>query len=232
MSLVVPAVLPTSREDFEEKIGHLVILPDIDRIQIDVVDGRFASPTSWPYTAPSEFSEMVAKGSMLPSLDRIEYEVDLMCLDAERAAGAWLELGASRLTFHAESLVDLGRSLEAARIHYGCGLVSCGLVSFGLALNIESDLALIESFVDEVQYIQFMGIARIGRQGQPFDRRVLNKIHLFHTRHPKIEIQVDGGVSLDTAPALIKEGATRLVVGSAILHALHPSAEIAKFEAL
>lgn len=233
MSIVVPAVLPSSREDLEEKFALFARIPSVSRIQIDVVDGRFASPASWPYTAPQELETMVQKGEMLPHLDRIAYEIDLMCLDAERDAAKWLALGATRLTFHAETATDLPRLLAGARRRYGAGAGFIpGLVSFGLALNIASDLALIEPCLGEIDYIQFMGIARIGRQGQPFDRRVLEKVRVFHGRHPEVSLQVDGGVSLESARELIALGVSGLVVGSGILRASDPAAALAAFENL
>ena len=66
MGLVVPAVLASSRKDFEEKLALFAQLPSVSRIQIDVVDGRFASPASWPYTAGAELGGMVERGDMLP----------------------------------------------------------------------------------------------------------------------------------------------------------------------
>jgi len=226
MNLVTPAVLPSSYEDLEEKLNLFAQLPRISRVQIDVVDGKFASPASWPYTAPNELRALLAQDAMLPDLHHIEYEIDLMCLDAERAAHAWLMLGATHLTFHAESVTDLSRFLASARRTYG------HIVSFGLALNIESNLSLIEPYLDQIEYVQFMGIAHIGRQGQLFDRRVLKKIRIFRKLHPKIPVQVDGGVSLENAKELLALGVSHLVVGSAILRAADPAAELAKLESL
>ncbi|MFZ2500578.1 MAG: hypothetical protein WAW90_01160 [Minisyncoccia bacterium] len=245
MSFVVPAVLPTSKQDLEEKLTLLTALPTVTRIQIDVVDGRFASPASWPYSAkatngtpyldstgspqaaPNEIDDMVARSEMLPALDRVEYEIDLMCLDTERAVGAWLALGASRLTFHAESAVDLPRLLASVRRRYGSDLVT-----LGLALNVASDLSLIEPFLPHVAYVQFMGIANIGRQGQLFDQSVIERVRVFHVRHPEIPLQVDGGVSLAVAKKLLVQGASSLVVGSAILRANEPGVALAEFESL
>jgi ribulose-phosphate 3-epimerase len=232
MSFVTPAVLPTSKESLEEKLARLATIPEVDRIQIDVVDGKFVTPMSWPYTAPQELNDMVTKGEMLPNLERIAYEVDLMCLDPERAADAWLALGASRLTFHAESIIDLSRFLTSIRARYGCDDFSCDLISIGLAINLESDLALFEPYLGDVDYVQFMGIARIGRQGQPFDKRVLNRVRVFCERHPNIAVQVDGGVSIDTARDIIDSGASNLIIGSAILRADDPAAAVTAFQAL
>lgn len=250
MSIVVPAVLPTSREDLLEKLALFARMPTVSRIQIDVVDGKFVTPASWPYSPSSpkatrghsaatqgtpypELEAMVQKGEMLPRLDSIEYEIDLMCLDAEEAAASWLALGATRLTFHAETATDLPRFLASARKRYGAGDgFASGLISFGLALNIASDLALIEPCLGEIEYVQFMGIARIGRQGQPFDRRVLEKVRVFHNRHLDILVQVDGGLSLPSARQLIALGVSNLIIGSGILKASNPAAAVTAFEDL
>ncbi len=227
MGLIVPAALSASKKDLDQKLALFASLPAVSRVQIDVVDGKFASPKTWPYDAPAEMRALIERGEMLPALDHISYEIDLMCLDADKAASGWLALGASRLTFHAESAIDLPRLLQSARQCYG---EDC--VSFGLALNIETDLSLIEPHLSKIAYVQFMGIANIGKQGQIFDPRVFEKVRTFHARHPEIPLQVDGGVSLRNAERLLSLGVSDLVVGSAILRASDPAAAYAAFEML
>ena len=237
MGLVVPAVLPSSKHELDEKLKLFSQIPSVSRIQIDIIDGRFASPASWPYSVratkgmPTELETMAQKGEMLPQLDRLEYEVDLMCLDVESVAEEWLALGVSRLTFHAESATDLPRFLAFARGRYGAGGLT-PLISFGLALNVASDLALIESCLGKIEYVQFMSIARIGQQGQPFDPRVFEKVRIFHARHPEIPMQVDGGISLENAKKLMALGVSNLVIGSAILRGDDSAAAVAAFEEL
>lgn len=232
MGLIVPAVLPASRQELEDALARIARLPLVSRIQIDVVDGHFATPASWPFSAkatkgrPTELEAMVQKGEILPQIGRFEYEIDLMCLDAERAAEAWLKLGAARLTFHAESAPDLPRFLASLRGRYG------NFVAFGLALNVATDPVLIEPCLDDIEYVQFMGIARIGRQGQPFDRRVLERVRAFRARHPELPVQVDGGVALESARELVALGVSNMIVGSALLRASDPAALIRAFEEL
>ena len=230
MGLLVPAVLPASRVELEADLALFAKMPLVTRVQIDTVDGRFASPASWPYTDIAEFRAMLEGGQMLPSLERFEYEIDLMCLDAERAGDAWLSLGATRLTFHAESTTDLPRLL--ARMHArhtaGVGFLP-RLVSFGIALNQGSDLAFIESALPQADYVQFMGIKRIGLQGQPFDTRTLDRIRAFRTRYPDTQVQVDGGVKLGIAHELAQLGVTNVIVGSDLLRAKDPLAEAAAY---
>lgn len=225
MSVIVPAVLPASRADLKEKLALLSQIHQVTRIQIDVVDGVFATPACWPYTAPEELHDMLERREILPDLDRIEYEIDLMCVDALAAAAAWLTLGATRLTIHAESVADAPELLASLHKRYGSDVV------YGLALNIESDLALTEPCLADIGYVQFMGIAQIGRQGQSFDKRVLEKIHAFRAQHPELPVQVDGGITLQNAGELASMGVANLIVGSAILRSDNPYAEVAKLEA-
>ncbi len=230
MNNIVPAVLAKTYDDFKSNLALFSSLQNISRVQIDVVDGEFAKPMSWPYTAPKELRGMVSRADMLPHLDRIVYEIDLMCLDAEDISDEWLALGASRLTVHAESAIDLQRLLAKLRMRYCGGENLTCVVSIGLAINIESSLSLIEPYINSIEYVQFMGISRIGKQGQPFDRRVLDKIRVFHKMYPNTPVQVDGGVSLDTAPELLKLGVSDLIVGSAITHTKNPHKIFTQFE--
>lgn len=226
MSVVAPAVLPRSFEDLREKLLLFGSFPHIARVQIDVTDGRFASPASWPYTMPAEMTALISQNYTLPFLDRVSYEIDLMCIDAHRAADTWLQLGATRLTLHAESISNLQTFLSRVKNYYG------DIVTIGLALNIDTDLSCAEQAIDSIEYIQFMGIAHIGRQGQPFDGRVLERIRVFHQRHPHIPVQVDGGVTVENAKQLFAVGASDLVVGSGIVRADNPHAAFSAFEHL
>ena len=231
MGLVVPAILPSSRGDLEEGLALLARIPSVSRVQIDVVDGRFVSPASWPYTATAELRDLIQRGEMLPHLDRFEYEIDCMCLNADREAEAWLALGATRIIFHAESTTNLPRFLASARKRYGASRFT-QLVSFGLAINVTSDLALIEPCLVEVGFVQCMGIAAIGRQGQFFDDRVFEKVRVFRARHPKFPLQVDGGISFEKAKELVALGVSNLVIGSAIMRASDPASVVEVFEEL
>ncbi len=233
MGLIVPAVLTPSRTELEEKLALLECIPSVARIQIDVVDGKLATPASWPYTEPGALRMMQNAGKSLPRPEQFEYEIDLMCLDAGAVAGDWLALGASRLTFHIESLVSNPNLLRTMHQTYGSsGIGLDHLATFGVALNVETDPRIIEPYLADIAYVQCMGIAKIGKQGQPFDPRVVERVRAIRHRYPDLPIQVDGGVSLAHARELRAAGATDLIVGSAILRAADPAAAFAAFEAL
>ena len=229
--MIAPAVLPSSREDLSEKLALIEKLPGVSRVQIDVVDDSVATPASWPYNAEEGIEAWVARGEMLPGLHAIQYEIDLMCTDAARAAAVWAAAGASRFIFHAAKGVDLPKLITAVRAHLGCERGSC-VVSIGAAFASDTNPAAVEAVVRQVDFIQFMGIARIGRQGEPFDPRVIKTVAAFHALHPDIPVQVDGGVLLENAKTLLNAGATDLVVGSGILKAINPATVFSSLQSL
>lgn len=222
MSVVVPAILTTTRTDLDEKLARLHGL--VQRVQIDVVDGIFAAPATWPYAK-------YEKDISLPHERGLRYEVDLMTRDAEREVGTWLDAGASSVVVHVESVRNLGALFDDIRQRYGHDKdFAPDLVSIGVALNGSTDPAIIEPYLDRIDYVQFMGIEHIGRQGEPFSKKTIERVQDFRKHHPDVLIQIDGGVSRDTAPALLAAGADRLVVGSALWNAENIVEELHAFE--
>jgi ribulose-phosphate 3-epimerase len=232
MSAIVPAILPKSLEDLQQKLA--VLDGVVTSVQLDVVDGRFASPASWPYLENSSSGDPdFQNGETLPYLGQMNYEIDLMVSNPEEVTGLWIQAGASRITIHAESTKYLSKTISDVQVKYGHAKdFAPGLLSLGLAINIATDLSLIEPYLEFMDYVQFMGIASIGKQGEPYDTRVLRKIAAFRHLHPDMNIQVDGGVSLATAPALLSAGVSRLIIGSALWKAPNLLEEFRKFQDL
>ena len=230
MSIIVPAILPSSKRDLVQKLDALADL--VDQVQIDIVDGTFASPPTWPYdTGPDELAHMLAAQDMIPHSGQCKVEVDLMVKHPERSVGAWIELGASRVTIHATSSTHLQSLLNEFKTVYGHDKeFSDGLLSIGIAIPSDVDPETLAPYLGQIDYVQFMGIKRVGRQGEPFDTGVLRSIATFRKRHPDTPVQVDGGVSLLTAPKLLELGVSRLVVGSALWKAPNLSEALSAFE--
>lgn len=216
MSVIVPAIIPTSRQDLEDKLLRLQGLASC--VQVDIVDGVYASPASWPYMKGANIKEeMMSALEALDFLGTLHLEMDLMVEDPETHITPWVNAGANRIVIHAESSRTLPKLLSNIQTTYGHDKdFTPGLLSVGLAIHNATDPSMIEPFLDRVDFVQFMGISSIGKQGQPFDPRVLPKIRAFKKKYPGMQVQVDGGVSLETAPALLSAGVSRLVVGSAL----------------
>jgi ribulose-phosphate 3-epimerase len=230
MGVIIPAILPRSREDLEEKLFRLHGI--VDAVQVDVVDGRFVSPPCWPYTKDPEGSPHPGDDTF-PYLGEIAYDIDLMVQEPEKIIGHWIRAGATRITVHAESTRQLPQIIRDFEQKYGYDKdFTPGLLSFGLAVNIATDLSLIDPFVSKCDYVQFMGIAKIGKQGEPFDKKVLMKVSEFKKKHPETVIQVDGGVSPESIPELLIAGVNRLVVGSDLWKAPDLHEELKKLQSL
>jgi ribulose-phosphate 3-epimerase len=229
MSVVIPAILVPSEEALRSALTRLTGLTDT--VQLDVVDGHFAAPATWPYT--NKTFALPEKPGFLTSLGNFQYEIDLMVEAPETQVGAWIAAGANRIVVHIESTRYLAALIENLTRTYGYEKgFAPNLLSLGVALNVDTDLRVLEPYLDAIDYVQFMGIRRIGIQGEPFDARVLRTIANFRNTHPDIPIQVDGAVSEATAPALLAAGVDRLCVGSALFKAPDLAHALKRLEAL
>lgn len=215
MATIVPAILTSSREDLDAKLAALSGIAT--EVQVDVVDGVFASPATWPYVGRDNFNQLFAADGTIPLFEQFRIEVDLMVQKPEEVTGSWLAAGASRILVHLESTSYLKNLVSDMKVKYGHekGFAS-DFLSFGFALNVDTDLRRIEPYVEDIDYVQFMGIKTIGKQGEPFAQEVIAKILDCKKRFPDLAIQVDGGVNFETAPFLLAAGVSRLVVGSAL----------------
>jgi ribulose-phosphate 3-epimerase len=232
MKLIMPAVIPASYQDLLEKLAFFDQVK-VHRVQIDMIDGVFAEPASWPFTCGEDLHNHAATGTLLPHVDRVKYEIDLLCKDPEKVVADLVNLGAVRLTLHAESTDNISGLI--ARVRHLVGAEAnfvAALISIGLSINVDTDISILLEHSDEVEYVQFMGVANIGKQGQPFDPRVVDKVRAFRAQRPNAYIQVDGGVNFDIAKELFEAGASRLVVGSALTNSTDMPAELARLEAL
>lgn len=203
--MILPAIIPKSIEDLKATLAKVAFA---DSIQIDVVDGKFVENTSWPYSPKGDVEDIAHH------IEGKNIEIDLMVSDPVSAAKDWLNAGAKTLVFHIESLDEDYSGLLNLKNQYEFKL--------GLALNNDTPLKLLYPHVDSIDFVQLMGIAQIGVQGQPFDSRVLDRILTLRALYPKLTISIDGGVNLDTIETLKKTGVNRFVVGSAILNSNNP----------
>lgn len=232
MQLVTPAILPKSFVELSEKIS--AIKPHVHKVQLDVCDGNYVGNTTWPYTgAGPSVEEMLRRGEVLPEADTIHYGIDLMVANPDEVVGDFINLGATRVVIHFKSTKDFKKTIQLITEKYGYDKeFAPDLLSVGMAVPIDLELTEYAPYIQYVDFIQFMGIVDIGKQGQKFDPRVVDRIRNFHKRYPDVCIHVDGGVSLESAPALLSAGADRLAVGSALFKTPNIGHTIKEFEKL
>ncbi|MFA6601831.1 MAG: hypothetical protein WCT02_03140 [Candidatus Paceibacterota bacterium] len=223
---IIPAILPMDFNDLEDKV--LLISSLVKSIQIDVCDGQFTPSPSWPYKKSDEtFRKLISEEMGLPSWESLNFEIDLMVNKPGQVVDEWISAGANRIIIHVESGL---KETERPALIADAVTKLMGRAEIGLALNVETDIETISPYKDQIQFVQCMGIDRIGFQGQTFDNKVIDKIKKIKAAFPDLIVSVDGGVSLDNAEALIDAGASRLVIGSAIFESDNPIEAVQRFK--
>jgi ribulose-phosphate 3-epimerase len=207
---IIPAILPKSIDDLTEKLSQVKDL--VPKVQIDVVDGKFAGTPGWPFVGDDGYFEKVlGEEEGLPFWEDIDFEADLMVKDVDRAIEQWCVAGASSIVIHA----DLAKQEETIRL---IGAVKDRGVEPVLAVGIDDDTELLAPYVSHLDRVQCMGIRRIGFQGEAFDEKVIEQIKRIKRQFPELHISVDGGVNQENAPQLAEAGAETLVVGSILFN--------------
>ncbi len=189
---IVPALLVHSVEALESQLASLANKAPL--VQVDLVGKNYL-----------QYEEE------MPLWQQFDFEFDLMTADARHDAEvAVTTLGASRIVVHA----DLPCAQEALDFlqPYRQGDFK---VEVGVGLPYDASVTMLEQFDGQYDYVQVMGIAKIGVQGQPFDVRALETVEVLHEAYPELLIQVDGGVKPENVQSIFDAGAKRVAVGSA-----------------
>jgi ribulose-phosphate 3-epimerase len=224
---IIPAVMPTSYADLQQKMGRIEGL--VPWVHLDMMDGFFVPSTSWPYHAEDvvAFTEQVQRKKVLPYTETMHYEIDLMVEHPEEEISKWYALGVRRFIVHFESL-DSADALEHILLEYS----KEGVSEVGIAIGMETPISEIEPILKEVDFVHFMAIKKIGFQGEPFDPAVYDKIKSLRKVYKKGIISVDGGVSLENARELLNAGVDRLISGSVIFNSESIPDILHKFQSL
>ena len=193
MNKIIPAIIANSVEDLEKKLR--IVEPYVDRVHLDIMDGDFV-----PNKTVAGYEEM----SKLET--KLNFDVHLMVNNPENQIYFWYQTKADRFLIHVESQADLKGLID--QIHLNNRRA-------GLVLNPDTPAEVIQEFVDDIDFVQFMTVDP-GQYGADFREEVVSKIGNFHAKYPSMPIGVDGGVNPQTAPKLLAAGVSVFVVGSYI----------------
>jgi len=187
-----------------------------DWLHVDVMDNHFVPNL----TVGVPVVESLAKVATQP------LDCHLMIEDPDRWAPAFVEAGASSVTFHVEACgapVRLARELRAMKARAG------------MALKPATPIEPYEDLLGELDMVLIMTVEP-GFGGQTFLDLSLPKIartrQLIDKRGGDIWLQVDGGVSVDTIERCAEAGADNFVAGSAVFGAADPDAIVRQLRAL
>ncbi len=234
MSEIIPAIIPQSFSDLEDHLSKIVGV--VPLVQVDILDGKLTPKGSWPYLYDhdEDFEKIMHEEEGMPYWEELEYEFHLMVKDPVEYLQSWISAGAKRIVVQFESFENEDKALTFVKDfqdHFG-QTGSLLTVDLGIAINLDTDVSILEPLLEYVQYVQFMGIERIGSQGMPLDERVFERIESFKEEYPEIPVSVDGGITLENAQALVEAGADRLIIGSAIFESDDMRTAIEEFESI
>ncbi len=171
-----------------------------DYIHIDVMDGHFVPNLT--------VGPVVIKA--LRSATRKPFDVHLMIAPVDPYIAAFAEAGADIITIHPEAGPHLHRSLQTIK--------ACGKKA-GVALNPATPISDLEPVLGEVDLVLVMSV-NPGFGGQSFIPSSLEKIKavraLIDRTGRAIDLEVDGGITPQTAASCLAAGADVLVAGSAV----------------
>ena len=170
-----------------------------DYIHLDVMDGHFVPNIS--------FGPSVIK-SLRNCTDKV-FDVHLMIAPVDPYIEAFADAGAQIITFHWEAGAHAHRTMQAIKAA-GC--------KAGMALNPATPAEVVKPLIGDLDLILAMTV-NPGFGGQSYIESVGPKIsalrRMIDETGRDIDLEVDGGIDIETAPKAIDAGADVLVAGTA-----------------
>lgn len=220
MIQIVPAFLVESEKEFEHNLR--LVEHDCRLIQVDVLDGSLFPNTCW--------FDAERIGALKTN---VEMELHLMVENPLPIIETWKKY-----------VPTFKRAIVHTEMHRPSGVVTGYIkdelkLEVGIALNPESPLSEVEEVLHMVDQLTVMSV-HPGYQGQTFgdpqhggDREsILEKIRAVRAHRKDVVIEVDGGITAELIEPLVRAGANRLCVGSAIFKTPDPTATLKSFNEL
>jgi ribulose-phosphate 3-epimerase len=213
MPLIAPSILSANFLHLGADI-QMINSSQADWFHLDVMDGRFVPNISFGLPVISAISKAATK-----TLD-----VHLMIVEPEKYFEDFAKAGANILSVHYEVSPHLHRSLQAIK--------SLGMKA-GVAINPHTPVSLLADVIGDIDLVCMMSV-NPGFGGQRFIPATLARIEALRRfiadAAAQTLIEIDGGVTLENASAIVQVGADVLVAGNTVFSAPDPAAMIAELK--
>jgi len=215
MHYIAPSILAANFLHLEKDIT-LINDSVADYIHVDVMDGVFVPNIS--------FGQNIVK--MVKTVAKKPLDVHLMIMNPDQYIDSFVDCGADILSVHYEACPHLHRTVNAIR--------EKGIKS-GVAINPHTSIHLLEDVLESIDQVILMSV-NPGFGGQKFIYQTLSKIKELKSRIDQrnldIKIEIDGGVGLQNAEAILGAGADILVAGSSVFKSNDPIETIASLKGI
>ncbi|MEH6940499.1 ribulose-phosphate 3-epimerase [Bacillus sp. JJ722] len=199
MVKIAPSILSADFAKLGEEIKD-VELGGADYIHVDVMDGHFVPNIT--------IGPLIVEA--IRPITKLPLDVHLMIENPDTYIEAFANAGADYITVHVEACKHLHRTISLIK--------SLG-VKAGVVLNPATPVSTIQHVIKDIDMVLLMSV-NPGFGGQSFIPEVLPKIRsvkeMADQFNPTLEIEIDGGVNVETAKLCIEAGANVLVAGSAV----------------
>lgn len=206
MPIVAPSLLSANYLNLEADC-KMLNESEADWYHLDVMDGRFVPNIT--------FGPMVIE--FLRKASNKVFDVHLMIEEPEKYTEAFKKAGADNLTVHIEACTHLHRNIQQIK--------SLGMKA-GVAVNPHTPVSLLKDILADIDLVCLMSV-NPGFGGQSFIPQTLVKIrelrNMIDEKGLNVDIEIDGGVTLDNAKSIIEAGATVLVAGNTVFRAPNPT---------